>query len=243
MKTQIKTAIVLLSLGASTFLFQNCGSTTDLGEYTQESVGGAGTPPATPQAPKITGATGPGSVGFFEPASLWIVATGENLTYQWYKNDVLIPGATTPTLNVASAEAKDAGVYKVIVSNPQGVVESPWLTLNVVRLASQQGAPVITNRTQDGFIDYADVNKALSVTATGIGLTYEWKATVYDAAGALVTKTIANTAMTTVSKISFDYMGTTYTYAAAGTYTVTVKNYFGEATTATVTLSYPPVVF
>lgn len=239
MKKQIKTAIVLLSLGASTVLFQNCGSTTDLGEYSQQSVGGTGAPVTAAQPPKITGATGPGSVGFFQPASLWIVASGDNLAYQWYKNDVLIPEAITATFNVASAEAKDAGVYKVIVSNPQGVVESPWLTLSVVRLASQQGAPVITAKTPDSVVDYADVNKMLSVTATGIGLTYEWKASIIDATGALVTKTISTTAMTTIVKNSFDYMGTTYTYAAAGTYTVTVRNYFGETTTANVVLSYP----
>lgn len=246
MKKQFKAAMVLLSLTAVTAIFQNCGSTTDLGEYSQQSSTAAvpAPAPATP-APKITGASTPGSVGFFQPASLVVTATGTDLTYQWYKNDVMVAGATAPTLSVASAVATDSGVYKVVVSNPQGVVESPALSLSVVRLSSQLGAPVITAKTADAAIDYVDVAKTLSVTATGVGLSYEWKVTYLDysvnTAGVSTTKTFATTAMTKVATNSYVYMGTTYTYPIIGKYTVVVKNYFGETTSSDVNISYIPI--
>ena len=51
-------------------------------------------------------------------AAFGVTASGAaTLSYQWYLNDVAIGGATGTSFAVASAQAGDAGTYKVIVSS------------------------------------------------------------------------------------------------------------------------------
>lgn len=56
------------------------------------------------------------------------------LTYQWQKDGVDIPGATSPSLSVANVQSSDAGSYTVTVSNAVGSVTSDpaMLTVNAV---------------------------------------------------------------------------------------------------------------
>ena len=42
------------------------------------------------------------------------------LSYQWYKDDTAIEGATETTYIIASLTAEDAGSYKVVVTNTKG---------------------------------------------------------------------------------------------------------------------------
>jgi hypothetical protein len=49
--------------------------------------------------------------------SLVSLATGSPLFYQWFKNDVLVPGATNATLTFTNVSWSDAGTYKVTVTN------------------------------------------------------------------------------------------------------------------------------
>ena len=42
------------------------------------------------------------------------------LSYQWYKDDAVIEGATEATYTIASLAAEDAGSYKVVVTNTNG---------------------------------------------------------------------------------------------------------------------------
>lgn len=53
------------------------------------------------------------------------------LTYQWYKSDVAISGATTPELLFAAVQPEDAGAYHVVVSNGFGTVASAAANLTV----------------------------------------------------------------------------------------------------------------
>ena len=53
------------------------------------------------------------------------------LTYQWYKNDVAISGATTPELLFTAVQPEDAGAYHVVVSNGFGTVASAAANLSV----------------------------------------------------------------------------------------------------------------
>ena len=55
-----------------------------------------------------------GSVSFTAAAS------GTGLTYQWFKDDVLLSGATSATLTLASAQLTDIGAYTLFVSNTAG---------------------------------------------------------------------------------------------------------------------------
>lgn len=60
-----------------------------------------------------------------------VSASGAQLSYQWYKDDVLIPGATTTTIGSANLTADFSGSYRVQVSNPAGTVNSVVAALQV----------------------------------------------------------------------------------------------------------------
>lgn len=49
--------------------------------------------------------------------TLRVVSRGTDLTYQWYKGDVAIPGATADTHSVSWAVPADSGDYHVVVQN------------------------------------------------------------------------------------------------------------------------------
>jgi pectin methylesterase-like acyl-CoA thioesterase len=70
------------------------------------------------------------------PAALSVVATGNNLFYQWFKNGILIPGATSASLNFANAQIGDAASYTVVVSNSSGSITSNPAKLLVVSAMS-----------------------------------------------------------------------------------------------------------
>ena len=53
------------------------------------------------------------------------------ITYQWYKDGVLLPGATSNALPFSGVLPKDTGTYSVTVSNPGGIIASPGLRLRV----------------------------------------------------------------------------------------------------------------
>ena len=48
--------------------------------------------------------------------------SGENITLQWYKNDVAIDGATSSSLDLGSVQAGNSGTYKVIATD----AAAPW---------------------------------------------------------------------------------------------------------------------
>ena len=50
--------------------------------------------------------------------ALFIYASGTDLQYQWYRNDVLIPGATGAAYYITNAQAQDFGTYYVVVRAP-----------------------------------------------------------------------------------------------------------------------------
>ena len=55
--------------------------------------------------------------------SFTVTATGTALYYQWFRNLVLIPWATGPSITLTNVSAADAGSYTVVVTN--GVGSSP----------------------------------------------------------------------------------------------------------------------
>jgi Immunoglobulin domain/Secretion system C-terminal sorting domain/Immunoglobulin I-set domain len=110
------------------------------------------------------------------PASFNVVATGTGLTYQWQLGGVdltdggSILGATTATLNISSLVSGDAGTYTVDIT---GVCGSPVTSSSSV-LTVNTGATITTQPTATQTI--CTTNPAsMSVTATGSGLTYQWK--------------------------------------------------------------------
>jgi hypothetical protein len=72
-----------------------------------------------------------GTVG--NPFSVFVTATGDApLTYQWFKDGVVIDGATTETYSVTAAVLDNAGNYTCEVSNACGKVVSNVAIVSVV---------------------------------------------------------------------------------------------------------------
>ena len=74
--------------------------------------------------------------------SLFVSATGSALNYQWKKNGVDLPGATTAGFVKANAVGADDGVYNVVVSNSLGQVSSENATVAVAETAAASTSAV-----------------------------------------------------------------------------------------------------
>jgi len=81
--------------------------------------------------PTITTHPQPHSLCAGDGFTLSVVATGGGLTYQWRKDDVEIPGATSASFGVATAAVEDTGVYDVIVTNGEGSATSDGAEVEV----------------------------------------------------------------------------------------------------------------
>ncbi|MDP4261181.1 MAG: T9SS type A sorting domain-containing protein [Bacteroidota bacterium] len=98
-----------------------------------------------------------------------VTATGTGLSYQWRKNGINISGATNSSFNINGVVAGDAGNYDVVVSGacPAPAISNPvTLTVNT--------APAITVQPVSQSV-CAGINVTFSVTASGSGLTFQWR--------------------------------------------------------------------
>jgi sugar lactone lactonase YvrE len=86
----------------------------------------APTPPSITSQPISQTVTLGSSVVFISSAS------GTLLSYQWYFNGVLIPGAISSTYTIPSTLASNSGTYTVTVSNSAGTVTSQAAQLSVL---------------------------------------------------------------------------------------------------------------
>ena len=91
---------------------------------------GAPAPPAEGEAPvatapAIVSVPATRSVARGGTTTLFVSASGENLSYQWKKNGQAIPGATSPALPLENATGADAGSYVVQVTNADGNATMP----------------------------------------------------------------------------------------------------------------------
>jgi hypothetical protein len=82
-------------------------------------------------APVITTDPVSQTVDLASSVTFTVVASGDSLTYQWQKDSVDIPGATSDSFQIASAQESDEGDYSCVVSNGAGSVESLAATLTV----------------------------------------------------------------------------------------------------------------
>jgi len=136
-------------------------------------------------------------------------------SYQWKKNGAIISGATASSLTLTGIQSTDTGSYTVVVTNGVGFAtsSSAILTINTPpSIVTQPAAQVAV----------AGSNVTFTVVATGTApLTYQWSKDGSPVAGA----TSATLALTGVQA------------ADAGSYTVTITNAFGTATSDTATLT------
>lgn len=78
-----------------------------------------------------------------QPGFLEVKAMGTSpLHYQWYKDGEIMEEKTGPSLLIPDVQPKDAGVYKVIVSNDTGDDESDEATLTVINVNDVPAAAI-----------------------------------------------------------------------------------------------------
>jgi len=83
------------------------------------------------------------TVAYAAPAAFNVAATGIPApTYQWIKDGTNLTGATSTTINIASAALSDGGSYSVVVTTPAGSVTSSPAVLTVTPPSNT--APVFT---------------------------------------------------------------------------------------------------
>jgi hypothetical protein len=78
------------------------------------------------------------------PATFTVLASGHNLSYQWRKNSVFIPGATSQSYTIPYCTPADAAQYSVLVTNSYGHALSNDSQLTVT----------FTDTDNDGIQDY-----------------------------------------------------------------------------------------
>ncbi len=171
------------------------------------------TAPVLTSQPSAQAVTAGGSVSFTVAA-----AGTAPLAYQWRREGQAISGATAATYTIAAAAAGDAGSYTVVVSNAQGSVTSSAALLTV---NASIVSPAISSHPNSLAVT-AGSSTSLTVGASGTApLTYQW----YKNGSALGGATAAT------------YLIPATAVADAGSYTVTVVNAAGSATSHAATLT------
>ena len=105
-----------------------------------------------------------------QPFDLTVVASGAPpLSFQWYKNNTLIPGATNATFSVASAVVTNSGNYYVYVQNTAGNTNSEVATVSIIT-----SAPFFTSPPQPA-TNWAGVPLSLTAGINGSEpVYYQW---------------------------------------------------------------------
>ena len=218
-------------------------STSDSGSYTVVVSNSAGSVTSKTLlltvTPNITSGPANQTVPGGNDASFSAVGTGSsNLSYQWTKDGVAIPGATSSSLLIKSVQPGDAGNYAVIVSDPS--VTNSTITSNTasLKITGSLVAPTIISQPVD-LLTHGNQPSldAFQVQASGSPntFTFQWKKDGVDIPGA------------TSDTLSF----TGVTPAEVGTYSVTVTNPAGTVKSREATLillegaglpAYPTIV-
>jgi poly(3-hydroxybutyrate) depolymerase len=159
-----------------------------------------------------------------QPASFWVAATGNPpLAYQWQKDGVEIPGATSNWYTTPATTMADSGAaFRVVVSNGSGGVTSTAATLTVNAAPAD---PKITAQPADQTVT-AGQPVRFTVVATGAApLSYQWKKNGMDIVGATADSLAIPAAITSDS---------------GATFSVVVSNRSGRVTGVPATLTVSP---
>ncbi|MCK4978891.1 MAG: immunoglobulin domain-containing protein, partial [Candidatus Delongbacteria bacterium] len=147
-----------------------CEVTGTCGDVTS----GSGKLTVNPTTLITTHPTGPLDKCIGEDANFDVVASGTNLTYQWYKDGELlnntanISGVTDPGLEIVSVQITDEGSYSCLVSGDEGLENSFPAQLNV-----DEPTNVTTQPIDDETCEGDDV--LFVIEAIGSDLTYQWE--------------------------------------------------------------------
>lgn len=89
----------------------------------------------TPKFPVIVQEPAPVTIvdGTITNVTFSVAATGSlPFTYVWYHNGASIPNATAASLTLTNPTPAEAGLYRVLITNPWGSAESPSVQLRIV---------------------------------------------------------------------------------------------------------------
>jgi uncharacterized delta-60 repeat protein len=156
-------------------------------------------------------------------ASFSVAASGDpTITYQWFKNGVLIPGATSTTLVIINAQDADEGAYSATATNPFGNATSTAATLTV------NNPPNITGQPQPQVVlEGSPASFTVSVTADG-ACTFQWRRN-----GVTIPGATSQTLLISNSRKSDE-----------ANYSVVITCPFGTVTSqpASLTVNRPPII-
>jgi hypothetical protein len=173
-------------------------------------------PPTIATQPVSQTVTAGGNVSFIVAAS----GTAP-LSYQWRRNGANVAGATSATLALTSVTTNQAGSYNCVVSNVAGSATSSAATLTV---SPAPIAPTITTQPVSQSVT-AGANVTFTVAASGTApLAYQWRRNGVNVAGATAPTLTLNSVTTN----------------SAGSYTCTVTNVAGSATSSAAMLTVQP---
>ena len=153
----------------------NNATMNDAGDYKCEVSSECGNPVmsnvanlALTQAPSITDKSEDVTICEGENTTLSVTAIGDNISYQWYKENDIISGATQATYQISNATSNNSARYKVVVTSEScGEVTSPYIRVTVNKPVS------ITKNPKDTLL-CESATLLLAVEATGSALQYEW---------------------------------------------------------------------
>ncbi|KMQ50176.1 immunoglobulin I-set domain-containing protein [Chitinispirillum alkaliphilum] len=107
-----------------------------------------------------------------QSATFTVSATGNGLSYQWYRDGVLIEGATESSYILTEITAEDNGaVFTCIVSGSDGTVTSEPAVLTITTVVIS--APQITSHPSDSTVQQGQP-VTFAVAANGDFLNYQW---------------------------------------------------------------------
>lgn len=106
-----------------------------------------------------------------------VIASGDQLVYQWFKDGSPFAGSYGACLLINNAQISDSGIYKVRVSiagAASSAAESLGARLTVQTTAPAVNPAVITANLQNKTVTVGDDLTGFCVTATGSNLAYQW---------------------------------------------------------------------
>ncbi len=125
-----------------------------------------------PTQPTITTQPASLTVNAGQTATFTVVASGAGLSYQWYKNNAAISGATAASYTTPATTTTDNNAkFHVVVSNSAGSATSAQATLTVTSTVTK---PTITTNPASLTVN-AGQTASFSVAASGTApFTYQW---------------------------------------------------------------------
>ncbi len=201
----------LIILTITLTVFQNCGENFDLQQYQQSSE--APLDNIAYAVPAVVSNSGDPSVASGQPVTLWVAASGGDLSYEWYKGTTQLSEATN-TYNISSVTATSVGTYSVKIKNSLGEVTFNFTVSINSGMATTGAAKIITPPKNASIL--AGMSVSFYVVAEGAApLTYQWYFKSISA-GAVESAIAGATAS--------EYKITSATIGRSGTYRVAVAN-------------------